>query len=111
MSIENTPSHIVQQVILLTTGAPGSEAFRAELLGLYEANGNWSEVKTVVNAYMNGLLADSSVAAIVQTMAFNALGLTLSDADTAGVIQNLTARGIDTWAKLFVFVITEMEGN
>ncbi len=111
--MSDTPSNIVQQVILLATGAPSSTKLRDEILRLYETTGNWQQVAVVVDDYMNSQipLTHNGISGLVQAMASDGLGLKLSVGEAEQVTLDLIDRGIDSWSKLFAFTITELTGE
>lgn len=106
-------STVVQQIILLAMGIPASVKLRSEISDLYEAAGDWQSVAVVVDAYMNNQvpLTRNGISGLVQAMASNALGLRLSDNEAAQVTHDFMDRGINTWSKLFMFVISELTGE
>ncbi|MDP2100479.1 MAG: hypothetical protein U1D70_19725 [Methylobacter sp.] len=109
----NNTHHILQQVILLATGVPGSERLRADLLDLYQRTDDWSPIAAIVDDYMNSLIPNTAngVTGLIQAVARNGLGLVLSDQEAEQVTQDLIGQGIDSWSKLFTFVITELTGD
>lgn len=106
-------SNVVQQIILLATGAPASVKVRNDLLNLYASTGNWQSVAALVDQYMNDqiVLTHNGVSGLIQAMASNGLGMKLSDSEAVRVTHDLMEQGIDTWPKLFTFVIDEMAGE
>lgn len=107
----NTPANIVQKIFLLATGVPASVKLRAEILNDYASTGNWQAVATHIDDYMNAQLPliPTGVSGLLQKVASNALGLKLTDSEAAQAVQDLLDHGIDTWSKLFMFVIGELD--
>ncbi|MES3008056.1 MAG: Ig-like domain-containing protein, partial [Pseudomonadota bacterium] len=113
MTSANTPSHVIQKIILLAAGVPGSDQLRDYVMDLYAKNGNWNEVAIELDNYLNKLIPQTpkGINGLIQIIWQNGLGITLSDADTNVLIQDLLARGVDSWSSLFAYVILDIQGD
>jgi hypothetical protein len=99
-------SHFLQQAYLLATGRGASAAILSQLEALVlEEGGSFRLVAEPVNALFGSLAAANGEAATLKSIAFNGLGLTLSDTQALDIHAQLVAAGIDTWAKVFDFCI------
>ena len=103
-----TPTQtLLQEVFILATGRAANAEDLTWLNSLLGPQGNdYSGLVREVDAYMNSLVPAHGVAGLVKTVAINGLGLVLDDAQTASVIKDLMAQGIDTWGELFAFCVT-----
>ena len=104
---------IIQNYILLATGAPGSNAAHNEVIQLYEQTNDLSQVAELVDTFMaqQAQANEKGVAGIVQTVARNGFGLNFSDEETQQLITDLMSQGIDSWSKLFAFATTAVNQN
>ncbi|MCF7970801.1 MAG: hypothetical protein K9L22_06510, partial [Methylococcaceae bacterium] len=105
--------HIIQQIILLATGAPSSSPIRNELNDLYQQSGDWRLVAALVDEYMGQLSSQNSlgITGIIQAIANNGFSLKLSIEESQQLVDELIQQGIDSWSKLFTFIITEVDGE
>lgn len=105
--------HIVTKIILLATGTPGATHVRDALITLYETNGDWDEVATVIDNYMNMLLAQNAngIPGLVKALASNGFGVQLSLAEAQTLTNEFAAIGIDSWSGLFGWLHENVDGN
>lgn len=106
-------NHVVQQIVVLATGAPASVQVRDEITHLYAQTGDWQAVATMLDSYMQAQLplAQHGVSSLVQALAWNGLGLRLWDHEAEQMTHDLTGRGISSWMALFALAIDELNGE
>ena len=103
-------NHVIQQIVVLATGAPASVQVRDQIAHLYAKTSDWGAVAAMVDSYMQAQmpLARHGVSSLVQALAWNGLGLRISDHEAAHVTEDLEERGIASWSALFAYVIDEL---
>ncbi|MDO8280612.1 MAG: hypothetical protein Q7T63_21170, partial [Burkholderiaceae bacterium] len=96
----------LQKIHILATGTAASGADLAWLESLVAKGGSYQGVAALVDSHMDARAAQSSVAALVQQLASDGLGLTLDGTQTLKVIASLQSQGIDSWSKLLAYCLT-----
>ena len=104
-------SHILQEAFILATGTAANADMLAQLEAMMAEDGGYGDVAALFESYVGQLSAQQGVVKTVQQLAFNGLGLALTDAEAQAATEALLAEGIDTWAKLLDFVVTMNAGT
>ncbi len=95
-----TQARYLQELFILATGkianTPNFDAVQA----LVGANNNYATVDSVINNYLNAQEASLGKTVLIQTIARNALGLTITETQANNAAADLTAAGLNTWAKV-----------
>ena len=109
---ENTKT-IIQKIIVMATGSPGSESLVNELAALVEDHGDWHAVAKLVDAHVNTLavIQPNGVAGMVQSLAQKGLGADISLAEAQDLVQQLADQGVDSWSGLFEWLHHNLEGE
>lgn len=105
--------NIFQKIILLQTGAPGSSSQLQKLNDQFEQTGDFSLIAKTVDFSLNQqiLTNEKGVIGVFQSIASNGFNINFNDDDARQLVQNFIKSGVDTWSKLFAFVIVQIEGD
>jgi hypothetical protein len=103
----STPQQFIQEAYILVTGQVATKAELTSFQAMVSGT-DYARLDAVIDNYMNGLtpgvngLTPSSggVQKLVQSIAKNGLGMTISDADAPGIVAYLGSIGITSWSKL-----------
>ena len=97
---KKTPQQFIQEAYILATGRIASRADMTTFLALVTGS-DYSRLDAVIDDYMNGLTPGAGgVQKMVQSIAKNGLGLTISDTDAPEIVAFLGSIGINSWSKL-----------
>lgn len=97
---------ILQGAYILATGHSANARGLVWAEDLVSQSSDFGTLATVVNDYMDILARQQGVVTVVQAIAKNGYGITLSDAETTLLISDLMAQGVDSWSKLFERALT-----
>ena len=97
-------SQVLQKAYLLATGKAANAATLARFESLVSA-GDYTQIGREVESTMATMAKSVGVVATVQAIARNGMDLDLTDLQAAAVVDALTAKGVDSWAKLFNYCI------
>ena len=90
----------LHEIVILAAGRAATQDELDLMLSL-EGNGNWAPLINVINSFMSNLAESSGSAALVEAMALNGTGVTISDAAAAAKAASIRS-GETTWADYFI---------
>lgn len=106
MALTPAQAHVLQELFILATGSAANTPNYAALEALLGPNGDFSKLVPLINGYMDSQVKGSSELNVFRAVARQGLGLELTEAQATQTMQTLKAMGLDTWAKLFQWIIT-----
>ncbi|KRC14668.1 Ig-like domain-containing protein [Acidovorax sp. Root217] len=104
MSTPNA-SHILQQIFILATGNAAPAGLLAEFKAVVAADGHFVRVAAAFEAAMGQMSTSRGIAATVQQLALNGLGVVLSADEGLAVARLAQEQGLTTWARLMDFLV------
>lgn len=105
MSTPNA-SHILQQIFILATGNAAPAGLLAEFKAVVAADGHFVRVAAAFEAAMGQMSTSRGIAATVQQLALNGLGVVLSADEGLAVARLAQEQGLTTWARLMDFLVS-----
>lgn len=107
--MSNSVAEILQKVHLILLGVPIEKGFLSAVEQRVQTEG-WAWLIETVNGYLYGQAAAGSSSAVVQMLAKNGFGLSLTAAETSGFSKSIDA-GQQSYADLVRYAIMDLGGD
>ncbi len=104
---------IIQKIILLATGVPGSVVVRDEITRLFQETEGLDKVAALVDNFMNDLSTqnENGITGVATAIYKNGFGLELSIQEVEQIIADFLRQGINSWSELFAEIILNTGGE